>query len=311
MSTNLRHFLDFKSLSSADLRSMVDYAKARKKARRLALKGTADADAPLAGRTLAMIFEKTSTRTRMSFDMGMRQMGGDTIVMSAGDMQLGKGETVEDTAKVISRYVDMVMIRANSHEAVKAFAGASDIPVINGLTDYNHPCQLMADIMVFEEHRGPIEGRHIAWVGDGNNVATSWIEAAARFSFKLTLGCPKQYAPNQDIIDWAVSEGADVSWTTDPITAVKNADAVNADTFVSMGDLDADERLKILAPYQVNSDLMSHAARDALFMHCLPAYRGKEVSKGVIDGEASVVFDEAENRLHAQKAVLAWVAGLL
>lgn len=311
MSTNLRHFLDFKSLASADLRAMVDYAKVRKDARRFSPKGAPDVDAPLAGRTLAMIFEKTSTRTRMSFDMGMRQLGGNTIVINAGDMQLGKGETIEDTAKVISRYVDMVMIRANSHAEVQAFAAASDIPVINGLTDYNHPCQLMADIMVFEEHRGPIEGQHIAWVGDGNNVSTSWIEAAAKFSFKLTLGCPKDFAPNQEILDWAVSEGADVSWTTDPAEAVKNADAVNADTFVSMGDKDAALRLKALAPYQVNSQLMSLAAKDALFMHCLPAYRGIEVSADVIDGGASVVFDEAENRLHAQKAVLAWLGGLL
>ncbi len=311
MASSVKHFLDFANIDSADLRAIIDEAARRKAARHGMLKGANDADSPLSGYTLAMIFEKASTRTRISFDMAIRQLGGSSLVMSSGDMQLGRGETVEDTAKVMSRYVDMVMIRANSHAAVQSLADNATVPVINGLTDFNHPCQLMADILTFEEHLGPIKGRHIAWVGDGNNMAVSWIEAAVKFGFKLTLACPESYSPSANIIGWAQGQGADVKLYGDAIEAVRGADAVNADTWVSMGDADADERMKALAPFQITDDLMAEAAEGARFMHCLPAHRGEEMTASVIDGPASLVFDQAENRLHAQKAVLVWCAGLL
>ena len=311
MPSKPRHFLDFSSISADDLRLMITEAARRKQARAGRPKGALDDDAPLAGHTLAMIFEKSSTRTRISFDMAIRQLGGSSIVMSAGDMQLGRGESVEDTARVLSRYVDMVMIRANSHAAVQQLASSASVPVVNGLTDFNHPCQLMADILTFEELRGPIAGKHIAWVGDGNNVATSWIEAAIRFGFKLTLACPPAYSPDDKIMGQARAAGADVSLTHDPAAAVRGADAVNADTWVSMGDEDYDERMQLLAPYRVDEQLMQQASDGALFMHCLPAHRGEEVTASVIDGPASAVFDQAENRLHAQKAVLVWCAGLI
>jgi len=301
-----RHFLDICDLSSAELREIVDDAHARKAARQGWPKGRADADEPGRDRVLAMIFQKNSTRTRFSFDAAIRQLGGDAIISTANDMQLGRGETIEDTAKVLSRMVDAIMIRANAHDDVVRLAKSSSVPVVNGLTDLSHPCQILADIQTIEEHRGRIEGKTLAWIGDGNNMCTSFIHAAARFSFTLNIACPSAYKPSTDAMVFASESRAKVFVTADPYEAVKGADVVMADTWVSMGDLDHEERLQAFAPYQVNEALMKAASPDALFLHCLPAHRGEEVSDGVIDGPQSVVWDEAENRIHAQKAVLAW-----
>ena len=302
----LRHFVDLFKLDAPTLRAILDDAHARKAARTGWPKGKVDADAPARDRTLAMIFEKNSTRTRFSFDAAMRQLGGDSIIASAGDMQLGRGEPVSDTARVLSRMVDIVMIRANRHEDVQAFAEAADIPVINGLTDASHPCQIMADLMTFEEHRGPLAGRTIAWVGDGNNVCASFIHAAPKFGYRLNIACPDAYAPDRVDVARARDEQGQIHITTDPREAVEGADLIVADTWVSMGDTDHAERLAAFEPYQVNRALMSLAAKDAAFMHCLPAHRGEEVTDEVLDGPQSLAWDEAENRLHAQKAVIAW-----
>ncbi|WP_308911212.1 ornithine carbamoyltransferase [Pseudokordiimonas caeni] len=305
----LRHFIDLKDLSGETLRLILDVARRWKEARRGWPKGMPDMPALLSGHTLAMIFEKSSTRTRVSFEVAMQQLGGQSLVLSGDNMQLGRGETVGDTARVMGRYVDAIMIRAYAHDSVVELAQGSGVPVINALTDRSHPCQLMADIMTFEEHRGPIRGRRLAWVGDGNNVATSLIEAAVRFGFSLRLGCPEGYKPDAEAVAWARAEGGDVAVTDDPLEAVKGAAAILTDTFVSMGDSRTGGRMKALAPYQVNAHLMANAAPDALFLHCLPAHRGEEVTADVIDGPASVVWDEAENRLHVQKAILAWCLG--
>jgi ornithine carbamoyltransferase len=304
--TGPRHFLDLWRLSSEDLRSILEDAKRRKAARAGQPKGAPDADAPAKGRTLAMIFEKNSTRTRFSFDAAIRQLGGDGIITSASEMQLGRGEPVEDTARVLSRMVDAVMIRANRHEDVERFARVSSVPVINGLTDKSHPCQIMADLLTFEEHRGPVQGRTIAWVGDGNNVCSSFIHAAPRFGFKLKIACPSRYHPDLYDLARAQREGGDVELIEDPRAAVEGADCVVTDTWVSMGDLDHEQRIEAFEAYQVDDRLMELAAPDAVFLHCLPAHRGEEVTDSVIDGPRSLVWDEAENRLHAQKAVLAW-----
>jgi ornithine carbamoyltransferase len=301
-----RHFIDLWQTPSSDLRSILDEAKQRKALRRLLPKGAVDADSALSGRSLAMIFEKNSTRTRLSFDMAMRQLGGGSIVLNAGDMQLGRGETVEDTARVVSRYVDAVMIRARRHADVEAFAAASAVPVINGLTDRSHPCQILADLQTLEEAGLTLKGARIAWVGDGNNVAASFIHAAPRFGYSLALGCPSGYGPDGQDVERARSEGGRIDLFNDPLTAVRGADVVVADTFVSMGDSDADRRLADLAAFRVTDDLMARAANGAYFLHCLPAHRGEEVDASVIDGPQSLVFDEAENRLHAQKAILIW-----
>ena len=253
-----------------------------------------------------MIFEKPSTRTRVSFDVGMRQLGGEAIMLTGAEMQLGRGETIADTARVLSRYVDAIMIRILSHEALLELAAYATVPVINGLTRRSHPCQVMADLMTFEEHRGPIEGRTIAWSGDDNNVLASWAHAAERFKFKLNVATPPQLAPNKGMKDWIKATGASVMLGNDPEAAVRGADCVVTDTWVSMGDKDGEHRHNLLKPYQVNAKLMSLAKPDAIFMHCLPAHRGEEVTDEVIDGPQSVVFDEAENRLHAQKGILAW-----
>ena len=301
-----RHFLDLWRHDARTVRAMLEEAKRRKAARRGWPQGEPDPDAPARGRTLAMIFQKNSTRTRFSFDAAMRQLGGSSIISSASDMQLGRGETVEDSARVLSRMVDAVMIRANRHEDVERFAEVATVPVINGLTDKSHPCQILADIQTFEEHRGPIAGRTVAWVGDGNNVCSSFIHAAALLNFKLRIAAPKPY--HADLVDLARAEraGADIETTTDPRAAVEGADCVVTDTWVSMGDEDKDARLQAFEPYQVNTAMMELAAKDAVFLHCLPAHRGEEVTDEVIDGPQSLVFDEAENRIHAQKAVLAW-----
>ncbi len=301
-----RHFLDICDLTAEELRAIVDDAHARKKLRQGWPKGKVDADAPARDRVLAMIFQKNSTRTRFSFDAAIRQLGGSGIISTASDMQLGRGETIEDTAKVLSRMVDAIMIRANEHDDVLRLAAASTIPIVNGLTNFSHPCQILADIQTIEEHRGAIEGKTLAWIGDGNNVCTSFIHAAARFGFTLNIACPAGYKPEMKAMVFASESRARVTVTQDPFEAVKGADVVLADTWVSMGDLDHDERLEAFQPYQVNAELMKAARPDALFLHCLPAHRGEEVTEDVIDGPQSVVWDEAENRIHAQKAILAW-----
>ncbi|WP_304176272.1 ornithine carbamoyltransferase [Phenylobacterium aquaticum] len=301
-----RHFLDLWRLEAADIRAILDDAHARKAARAGWPQGRVDADAPGRDRVLAMIFEKNSTRTRFSFDAAIRQLGGSGIISTAADMQLGRGETIEDTAKVLSRMVDAVMIRANSHEDVERFAFSSTVPVINGLTDKSHPCQILADIMTIEEARGPIRGKTLAWVGDGNNVCSSFIHAAPKLGFKLNIACPALYHP--DLMDLARAEDQQgrIEITRDPREAVRGADCVIADTWVSMGDKDHDERIEALEPYQVDDSLMDLTAKDGVFLHCLPAHRGEEVTDEVIDGPKSLVWDEAENRIHAQKSILAW-----
>ena len=301
-----RHFVDLWRLDGATLRAILEDAKARKAARLGWPKGRVDADAPARDRTLAMIFEKNSTRTRFSFDAAIRQLGGDSIIATANDMQLGRGETVDDTAKVLSRMVDAVMIRANRHETLEVFAAHAEVPVINGLSDKGHPCQIIADLEAFEEHRGPVTGRTLAWIGDGNNMCSSFIHVAAQLDFRLTIAAPAAYAPDADDLARARAAGARIEVTTDPREAARRADAVMADTWVSMGDLDHDQRLAALDPYRVDEALMAIAAKDALFLHCLPAHRGEEVTAAVIDGPQSIVWDEAENRIHAQKAILNW-----
>ena len=299
--SKLRHFLDLTEIPAEELRRILDAGAAIK-----AKLKSGKADKPLAGKTLAMIFDKPSTRTRVSFDVGMRQLGGETIMLTGAEMQLGRGETIADTARVLSRYVDAIMIRILNHEALLELAAHATVPVINGLTRRSHPCQVMADLMTFEEHRGPIAGRTVAWTGDDNNVLASWAHAAERFKFKLNVATPPQLAPNKLLKDWIKASGADITVGTDPEAAVRGADCVVTDTWVSMGDKDGEHRHNLLKPYQVNAHLMSQANPDALFMHCLPAHRGEEVTDEVIDGPQSVVFDEAENRMHAQKGVLAW-----
>jgi len=303
-----RHFLDLAATSAADLRAMLDAARAMKAARAGLPKGTADDDRPLAGRVLAMIFEKPSTRTRVSFDMAMRQLGGETILLNGHDMQLGRGETLADTARVLSRYVDAIMIRTTAHEKLLELAAHADVPVLNALTDDSHPCQVMADVMTIEEHRGAIAGKKVAWTGDGNNMAQTLIEAAGRFGFTLALATPKALEVAPRYLDWARREGADVTVTRDPAEAVAGADAVITDTWLSMGDQGAarERRHNLLRPYQVDAALMARARPDALFLHCLPAHRGEEATAAVLDGPQSVIFDEAENRLHAQKGILRW-----
>jgi ornithine carbamoyltransferase len=300
MSANgVRHFLDLIDVPKDELRRMVAASRAMKMNR-------AASDLPLAGKTLAMIFERPSTRTRVSFEVAMRQLGGHAMMLTAEEMQLGRGETIGDTARVLSRYVDAIMIRTLDHDALIELARGSSIPVINGLTRRSHPCQVLADVMTFEEHRGSIRGKTIAWSGDANNVLTSWMHAAERFEFRLRVASPPELRPKKWLLAWVKSADADIEITTDPETAAKGADGVVTDTWVSMGDRDGRRRHNLLKRYQVNARLMAKAKPDAIFMHCLPAHRGEEVTDEVIDGPQSVVFDEAENRLHAQKGVLAW-----
>ena len=305
-----RHFLDLNELPAGELRAILDASRIMKDATKAVSPAErALADQPLAGQVLAMVFERPSTRTRVSFDVAMRQLGGETIVLGAEEMQLGRGESLEDTARVLSRYVDGIMIRILDHAALTRLAGAATVPIINGLTRDSHPCQLMADVMTFEEHRGPIAGRTVAWTGDTNNVTRSWIHASARFGFTLRLATPEELAPADGVLDEAKAIGARVEWTADPYAAVDGADCVVTDTWVSMGDVEGARRHNMLQPYQVNDRLMAAAAKDAVFMHCLPAHRGEEVTDSVMDGPQSVVFDGAENRLHAQKGILAWCLG--
>ncbi len=304
-SVSPRHFIDIRDHDGATLRRMLEVAAGYKRA----LKSGAATPKPLAGKVLALIFEKPSTRTRVSFEVGMRQLGGDVINLTSNDMQMGRGETIADTARVLSRYVDAVMLRTFAHSRLQEFAQYATVPVINGLTDSSHSVQLMADVMTFEEHRGPIAGQVVAWCGDGNNVARTWIESAARFGFTLRLATPKELQPPAEVVEWALAQGARIELMEDPAEAVRGARCVVTDTWVSMGDDPQSARHNQLAPYRVTQELMAQAASDAIFMHCLPAHRGEEVTDEVIDGPQSVVFDEAENRLHAQKGVLAWAMG--
>lgn len=308
MTGAIKHFIDLHRVSKTELRAIMDDAHARKKARVGLAKGKYDPDRPLDGHMLAMIFEKPSTRTRVSFDVAMQQLGGLSLLLNGADMQLGRGESVADTARVLSRYVDAIMIRTTAHSNLLELAENATVPVINGLTDRSHPCQLVADVMTFEEHKGPIKDRVVAWSGDGNNVAVSWIHAAAQFDFELRIASPRDLTVRDETLDWAKSQGARIHLMEDPYEAVDGADCVVADTWVSMGDPKdvVKTRHNLLAPYRVDDRLMSAARKDAIFMHCLPAHRGEEVTEAVIDGPQSVVFDEAENRLHAQKSILNW-----
>jgi ornithine carbamoyltransferase len=297
----VKHFLDLDAYGPDALRGIIDKG--------LAFKQGTENTRPLQGKALVLIFEKPSTRTRVSFELGMQELGGRVIVLEGDSCQLGRGESVADTARVLSRYVDAIMIRTDDSDKLYELAENASVPVINGLTDDSHPCQLMADIMTFEEHLGPIAGRTVVWCGDGNNVATSWIQAAVRFGFSLRLACPQELAPEAKVLDWAKGEGGDILVTSNVDNAVKGADCIVTDTWHSMGADESKFRHNLLAPYQVDQRLMSLTNPDAIFMHCLPAHRGEEVTAEVIDGPRSVVWDEAENRLHAQKGILAWCMG--
>ena len=297
----VRHFLDLDQLPAGELRQILDHGMGFKRQQ------PPGGDLrPMAGKALAMIFEKPSTRTRVSFELGMRQMGGEAIVLERDGSQLGRGETVADTARVLSHYVDVIMLRTTAEEKLLELAEHATVPVINGLTDRTHPCQLMADVMTFEEYRGPIAGRRVAWSGDGNNMATSWIQAAVQFQFELRLACPEPLAPPPAVLAWAKEKGAKITVTSDVEAAVADADCVVTDTWISMGGQDSVDRHNLLRGYQVDERLMKLAKKDAIFMHCLPAHRGEEVTPGVIDGPQSVVWNEAENRLHVQKGILYW-----
>jgi ornithine carbamoyltransferase len=295
----IRHFLDLIEISPRELRGMIAASRTMKRQ-------PAESSRTLEGKTLAMIFDKPSTRTRVSFDVAMHQLGGATILLTGQEMQLGRGETIADTARVLSRYVDAIMIRTLDHAVLMELATHATVPVINGLTRRSHPCQVLADVMTFEEHRGPIRGKIVAWTGDSNNVLASWMHAAERFAFHLRVATPPELAPKKGLLDWVKLSGAAICIGNNPEAAVTGADCVVTDTWVSMGDKDGQRRHNLLKSYQVNAMLMSRAKQDALFMHCLPAHRGEEVTEDVIDGPQSVVFDEAENRLHAQKGILAW-----
>ncbi len=300
-----RHFLDLKDFDAATLRRMLDWGKTYKAG------GWPAGVKPLAGKTIALVFEKPSTRTRVSFEVAMRQMGGDVVILGQADSQLGRGETIADTARVLSRYVDAIMLRTVSEKHLLEMAQHATVPVINGLTDHSHPCQLMADLMTFEERMGSLKGRVVAWLGDGNNVAESWIHAAARFGFTLRLACPPSCKPPEAVLAWARKEKADIQLGADPLAAAKGADCLVTDTWLSMSsanapDLDREARIAALSPYRIDEKIMAAAKSDAIFMHCLPANREREVAAAVIDGPQSAVWDEAENRVHAQKGILHW-----
>ncbi len=307
----MKHFLDIHTTPAADLRGMIDTAHRMKAARNGRPRGTPDDETPLQGRMVALIFEKPSTRTRVSFDVGVRQMGGETMVLSGKEMQLGHGETIADTARVLSRYVDLIMIRTFEEATLQEMAEHATVPVINGLTNRTHPCQIMADVMTYEEHRGPIAGKKVVWCGDGNNVFASFAHAAGQFGFDLSFTGPETLDPERVWLDFAASKGHPITIDRDPARAVAGADLVVTDTWVSMHDPESakERRHNQLRPYQVNETLMAHAKPDALFMHCLPAHRNDEATSAVMDGPHSVIFDEAENRLHAQKAVMRWCLG--
>lgn len=299
-----KNFVDINQIDVTELRKILD-ASHRLKASHT----TVGNEGPLAGKMLAMIFERPSTRTRVSFDVGMRQLGGETMMLTGAEMQLGRGETIADTARVLSRYVDAIMIRILDHDALLELAENATVPVINGLTRWSHPCQIMADVMTFEEHKGPLDGKTVSWVGDANNVLYSWVHLAEKMPFTLRIACPEELGPHNHIIEAARANGAKVEVTRDAFEAASGSDCIITDTWVSMGDKEWERRHNLLSPYQVNDRLMAEADKDAIFMHCLPAHREEEVTSSVIDGPQSVVFDEAENRLHAQKGVMAWCFG--
>ena len=302
-----KHFLDIDALDSKTLRAILDQAAAIKRKR---IKGKPPKGMGVGeGAVLAMIFEKPSTRTRVSFEVAMHELGGSSIVLDPQDMQLGRGETVADTARVLSRYVDAIMLRTGPQETLTELAAHASVPVINGLTCRSHPCQVMADVMTFEELKGPIKGRTIAWIGDANNVATSWVHAAARFGFRLNIAAPEDFAPPPELLAWAKQQRAEIEVSENKLEAARGADCVATDVWVSMGDNDANRRNAALRPFQVDGAVIAEADKDAIFMHCLPAHRGDEVAAEVIDGPQSAVWDEAENRLHVQKAIIAWCLG--
>ena len=302
------NFLDIKTIESSELKKIIRTALEIKKSRSGLTKGALDSDKALEGQIVALIFEKPSTRTRISFDVGVRQMGGQTIVLSGNDMQLGHGETIADTARVLSRYVDLIMLRTYEEATLHEMAQFATVPVINGLTNYSHPCQIMADILTYEEHRGSIEGKKIVWSGDGNNVFNSYAHAAEKFNFNLTFTGPETLEPDRKLIEQARQNGTKISIEIDPAAAMRDADLVVTDTWISMHDLQSarERRHNQLRPYQVNKELIAHAKPDALFMHCLPAHRDEEATSEIMDGKNSVIFDEAENRLHIQKAIMRW-----
>ena len=306
-----RHFLDLSDAGTDALAAMLNDAMTRKQTRQGWPKGRSDGDAPLAGHVLAMVFEKNSTRTRVSFDVAMRQLGGSAIVLDAGTTQLGRGETIADTARVLSRMADAIMLRTDDHAKIEELAHYATVPVINGLTDRSHPCQIMADLLTLLERGKALPGLELAWLGDGNNVLSSLIEAAGLFKFNLRAGVPQGYEPDAAFIERARAAGATITLTRDAAEAVRGAEVVVTDTWVSMGQNHAHNKVAAMAPFQVNEALMAGAASDALFLHCLPAHRGEEVTDAVIDGPRSAVWDEAENRIHAQKSVLRWVFGQL
>jgi ornithine carbamoyltransferase len=301
-----RHFLDLADIPAKELRRILDSSRAMKARRRT---DAADGDQCLRGKKIAMVFEQPSLRTRISFEVGIRELGGDPLMITGKEIELGEREAISDQARVLSRYVDAIMIRSLKHDLVVELATHATVPVINGLTKRSHPCQVMADLLTFEEHRGEISGRTIAWAGDSNNVLASWMHAAQRFDFRLNVATPAELAPRAELMDWVKRHKANVRLTNDPFEAVEDASCVISDAWVSMGDKDEGRRHNLLKPYQVNQRLMAAARPDAIFMHCLPAHRGEEVTDEVIDGPQSVVLDEAENRLHAQKGILAWVFG--
>ena len=304
-----RHFLNLADAGGDAIAAMLNDAIDRKAARQGWPKGKADADAPLAGHTLAMVFEKNSTRTRTSFEMAMKQLGGDSIFMASGQMQLGRGESIADTARVLSRYVDAIMIRTDDHAKVEELAHYASVPVINGLTDLSHPCQIVADLLTITEHNKALPGLELAWLGDGNNVLNSIVEAAGLFKFNVRIAVPQGYESDDSFIESARAAGANVTLTRDAAEAVSGADVIVTDTWVSMGQEHAHNKIAAMMPYQVNEQLMAMAKADAKFLHCLPAHRGEEVTDAVIDGPQSVIWDEAENRLHAQKSILRWCFG--
>jgi ornithine carbamoyltransferase len=305
----LRHFLDLDLIDGGELRRILDLGHAYKHPSRHPKVAATAKHHPLAGKTLAMVFEKPSTRTRVSFEVAMKHLGGEVVILSAQDSQLGRGEPIGDTARVLSRYVDCIMLRTTEKAKLDEMARYATVPVINGLTDLSHPCQIMADLMTLEEYKGALGSQVVAWSGDGNNVATSWIHAAAQFGFELRVATPEMLRPSERLVDWATARNDKISFTSDPEAAVDGAECVVTDTWVSMGVEPSANRHNLLAPYRVDERLMARAAPGAVFMHCLPAKRGEEVTAGVIDGPQSVVWDEAENRLHAQKAILAWCLG--
>ena len=305
----MKNFLNISDLSAQELKQIIEEAKSRKLKRKDFNKSEPDKDKPFSGMSMIMMFEKPSTRTRISFDIAAKQLGGSTIILNQDGIHYGKGdESIKDTAKVLSQYADMIMIRTASHKNLDEFAKHSDIPVINGLSELSHPCQIMSDILTFEENKGSIKGKTIAWLGDGNNnMSNSFIEASAKFNFKLNIGCPDQYKPNKNILAWAKKNKADISIYKNPADAVKNVDCIMTDKWVSMNDkVDKNKKKKLLKSYQVNKKIMKLAKSDAIFMHCLPVGRGEEATDEVVDGKQSVVWQQAENRVHAQKSIMNW-----